>query len=332
MYGTLDGDTNDQFVPELYVADRQLENAEELVGRHGLGTPLRALGDIGRNPVARQDLRDQLLGRTTALAELIVGLSHFAVNQPQPALDHFLAARDSGSWDDRDGKDTLYVFLGHTTAELGDLSGAASFYDLALSLNAGYVCAGLGRAETLFQMARGTCEMGHADAAGLDRSIAAFQGTLAAAADPPLADLARKVDLSVGRVLLCRSQALIADDWEEAGRRFRAVIDEYEGGNHRLRDLAAEASADLGFVHLPAAGATDAAERYRRAASDYQRAIDLSRHDERKAFFSSMRGMALARLGDDAGANQAYGRAVVLTRDPAAKAGYERARSDLARP
>jgi len=109
-------------------------------------------------------------------------------------------------------------------------------------------------------------------------------------------------------------------------------VRQFDSGNHRLRGMAAEAHAGLGFVYLPPAGEPDAAGRYRRAADEYERAIDLTRVDDRKAFFLSMRGFALSRSGDLAGADAAYQAAIRLASDPVTRAGYEEARRRLSPP
>ena len=79
-------------------------------------------------------------------------------------------------------------------------------------------------------------------------------------------------------------------------------------------------------------GAANARHRYRRAAADYQSAIDVSGDDDRRAFFSSMRAFAFTRVGDLAKADEAYRLAVQLARDQAAKDGYERSRQALTAP
>ncbi len=100
-------------------------------------------------------------------------------------------------------------------------------------------------------------------------------------------------------------------------------------GNRRLRELAAESHANLGLVHLPAVGDADAEPRFRRAETDYARAIELTRDDSRKAFFFSMRGFILMRLGAKAQADAAYRQAVSLEKDASVRAGYEQARAQL---
>jgi len=342
VYGTLATGDPSQFGVEFFVGEGRLDNAEELYGQHELGLPIDAAGDIARNAAARRQLREEVLGRTHALSEFIIGLSYYSINDLQPAFDHFQAARSNTRWEDRDGKEVLYLFLGNSagklaTAEQGagrpsDLGAARAFYDRALELNPEYARARLGRAEVLLHEARGNCESGGADAGGLTRSIEAFREAQAAKVQPALSDVPAKVIFGLARAHLCLSQALAGDNWTEAERGFQQVVRQFDFGNHRLRGMAAEAHAGLGFVYLPPAGEPDAAGRYRRAADEYERAIDLTRVDDRKAFFLSMRGFALSRSGDLAGADAAYQAAIRLASDPVTRAGYEEARRRLSPP
>lgn len=325
VYGTLGAEVPTQFTTEFFLADRRLEGAGELVGQHDLGSPARAPGDI-RNPVARQDLTDQVLARTRALAEFIVGLSYYGVNDNQLALDHFEMARSSPGWDDDAGKQVLYLFLGNASGKLRQFATADGFYDRAVTLDPHYARARLGIAEVAFQQARGNCEKGSADPAGLARSLELYRAALGSPGQPAASDIATKVAFGSGRILLCLSQALVADRWADAEQEFKSVIRTFRDGNERVREMAAESYADLGLVYLPTATDPDAPRAYRRAAEAYASAEDLTQRDDRKAFYSSVRGFVLARLGDAAGADEAYARAVDLERDPAKKAEYERAR------
>ena len=329
VYGTLRADVPNQFTAEFFLSDRQLQNAEELFGQHDLGSVIATTGDIGRNPVIRRDLRDRILGRARALAEFIVGLSYYGANQPEPALGHFEAASRTADWDDRDGKEVLYLFLGNAAGKLDDLDRADASYGRALALNPEYARARLGRAEVLLHRSRGNCESGNVDVDGLRAALSTYGSARSARVQPALSDVPSKVVFGEGRVHLCLSQALVGDNWGDAERAFRQVIDEFRNGNARLREMAGESYADLGFVHLPASGDPNAPDRYGQAAADYQSAIDVIVDDDRKAFFSSMRGFIFGRLGDPARADEAYGLAVRLARDPEARARYEQARRSL---
>lgn len=322
-----------EFTPELFVSELGFETpAEEFFGQHQLGSGIPLAGELD-NPVARSQLREALLGRTQALAQFVLGLSYAAHQQWQPAYAHFQNAERTARWPDRDGKELLYLFLGNGALKLGNLDAAQGFYEHALSLNPEYARAYIGAAEVQFHRAKGSCEAGDVDAEGLRKALDGFARAATARVQPALADIPAKFAYGQGRVHLCLSQALVADHWSDAERKFREVIQAFDAGNPRLRIMAAESHADLGFLHLPAAGDADAETRLRRAAGEYQKALELfpeTDPDHRRAFFWSMIGFIHGRLGDIANAERAYDQAIGLASDdPVLRARYEADRRQL---
>jgi tetratricopeptide (TPR) repeat protein len=297
VYGTLSSDGR-SFEPEFYLSERKLVGAEELVGQYQLGTALDSPADIGVNPAARRDLRDSLLARAHALAEFVIGLSYFSINEDERAEPHLLSAVETAGWADADGKEIAYVFLGTVAGRQGKLDDARRAYDRALELNPDYSRAAYGLAEVRFQEARGTCESGEADDAGLREALDGYRAALEATDQPPLADIPAKVHFGVARVFVCLSQALVEDRWSDAEREFLAVIDEYERGNPRLTELAAEAHAGLGIVYSPAVDDPDRAAKYRQAAASFAEAIALTTQEDRRAIFARNLEFVCGRLAE----------------------------------
>lgn len=286
VYGNLDsGDGVTSFIPEFYLSDRKLRDAEELIGQYEFGSTLESSADITTNPVARQELRERLLERTRALAQFVIGLGYYSLARFDEAADYFKAAETIEGWDDRDGKEVLYHFLGNTTLMLGDLSAAQEYYAHALELNPEYARARLGTAEVLFHESRGDCEQGKVDVVGLQDAIRGYQSALEARHQPARSDIQTKTAFALGRAYVCLSQSLVADHWADAEREFLTVIADFENGNDRVRELAADAHAHLGLIYLPAGGDPDANANFRRSAEEYHKAIELSRHPDRQAIY-----------------------------------------------
>ncbi len=325
VYGTVELGNPTGFQPEFFVANQKLGGAEELFGQYDLGSAIRAPGDAVDNLVARAELRKGILGRVQALAEFVVGLSYYTANQPGPALAHFAAARSNAGWDDRDGKEVVHIFIGNAAAKLGDIDTASDAYDQAVALNPEYARGRLGQAEIAFQRSRSDCEQGEVDEAGLHRAAELFHAALAARDRPSFSDVPIKATFGAGRVHLCLTQALVGDFAGPAEAEFKQVIDEFERGNRRLRELAAESHAGLGLVHWPPADDPDSSRRLEQVAADYQRALDVTAIDSRKALFHSLRGAVFGRLGDGARAGDEYRQAVALEPDPTTREGYEKA-------
>ena len=333
VYGVLQSDaTGSVLTPELYFTDRLLFDAPEVAGAHQLGTPIRSPG-IAAQVAVQGRLLDQLAARIQVLAEMTVALRYYSVEDYTSALDHLGVAERRPGWAPEDGKEVLYLLLGNVAGRLGRLADAEAWYDRALAISPDYSRASLGKAEVLYHSARSGCTEGGTDAAGLRRSLAAYAaartGRLPAGANVPA-----KVSFGEGRVLLCLSEALVQDSWADAGVRFEQVVDAYgDWENESLRELAAEAHANLGFVYRPAGpDEPDARAKYLRAVGQLTEAIELFRdagvRQDRQAFCYAEVGYLQARLGDRAKSAAAFDKAIGLAPDAATKDEYRRVQQD----
>jgi len=313
--------------PEFHLSIRKLPNAEELVGRYDFGSIENV--DLA-NPAVRPEVRQRLQSNTRALAEFLVGLGYYALDRFDEAADHFLIAQEVQEW--KRGREVLYLFLGNTAAKRKDLDRAEANYRRSLQENPEYARARLGMAELVFQHAKGDCE-NKVNAAGVQAAIREYASALDARDQPELTDIRTKTAFYLGRAYLCLSQASIADNWQEAETQFLAVIDDFERGNGRVRDLAIQAYANLGVVYLPSSpGDPDAGVRYRRAADAYRKAIDLNRgrlhlSSDRKAlqaFYYRMLGHIYTRAKDYEQAVASYREAIALEPDPNQRMLYEK--------
>lgn len=332
VYGVLQSDTSGSvLMPELYITDRLLFDAGEVVGYHQLGSPIRSPGDAQRLAVQNQ-LLDQLAARIQVLAEATVALRYYSVEDYATAFSHLAVAEQRPGWAPEDGKEVLYLLLGNVAGKLGRLAEAKAYYDRALDLRPDYSRASLGKAEVIYHGARGDCEQGHIDAAGLRHSLDLYgearRGRLPAGAEVPA-----KAAFGEGRVLMCLSQALDADRWSEAEERFLQVVRAYGAGDERVRELAAEAHANLGFVYRPwGPDEPGARDKYLRAAGEYTKAITLyqqaGKNQARQATFYSELGYVLTQAQDRPAAAAAYANAIRLAPDPQTADRYRLAQRD----
>ena len=304
IYGYLISD-NTTLATEFYLSDRQLQNAEELAGQYELGAGINGHDDITGNPIARGDLRKELIGRTVVLARFVIGLGYFALDRFDEAARQFEAAERTPGWDERAGKEVLYLFLGSTAGRLHNLASAQEYYARALQLNSEYARARLGAAEVVFQQSQARCDAGQADIDGLQKAIAGYRGALTAADKPIRSNITTKTAFYLGRAYLCLGNAGDPARWADAEGEFLTVTAEFEGGNMQVRNLAAESYANLGLIAFLIASAPDTEPAYRRAAEQYHKAIELSRHQDRQAIFYLWLARIDLRLGDCAAANTA---------------------------
>ncbi len=100
------------FLPEFYILPtRQRHDADDLVGRHGLGRPVPDL-DLD-DPASKLRLNQALDVRARALVHVIFGLTYEFAGQPDRALGTLRAAEDAlDDWEEDDGKELLYLLLG----------------------------------------------------------------------------------------------------------------------------------------------------------------------------------------------------------------------------
>lgn len=317
LYGTLAAEGGATvFVSEMFLSDRALEDAEELAGPYRLAElslPTTAPLTVEREVSAL------LRGQAATVAELVVGLRHYAVDEYSSALVHLQEAERqwqvvSGTTG-TSGKEVVLHLLGNTSGQLGDLVGARSYYEQALAADPAYARSRFGLAEVRFQASLGTegcLPAGEPDAAALETVRAEFEAVAAMAA-PPLSFLPERAALEVGRVELCLALAGEARP-DAAARQLEAVVAANDGSDPRLADLAAEAHQNLAVVHI-------LGEEYQEALAAYDAAIALTFDDEERARFHSARGdVYVCYLDDPEAAEVEYRRASELADAPPERA------------
>jgi tetratricopeptide (TPR) repeat protein len=333
VYGTLraaEGDVS--FAPEFYLAPTRLLGAEELVGQYDFGSPLQSGLDL-TSPDSEKRLIDAMQARTRALELFTYGIGHYERHEFRAAAD-WLVKADSPDWDDRDGKEVVYTLAGFAIGTDGDLERASDYFARALAINPGYARARMGASEMLFERVGATreCAPDRVDVDGLYESLRGFDAARVAPVQPAESNIPTKLTFGYGQVYLCLSLAQKEDDWALAESQFRSVVADYEAGNTRVKDLAAEAHSLIGYITMLRSSPTDVQAQtasFTTALAEYQRAIDLSVRPDRQAFFNRMQGYLHCRLADWDQASQAYDRAVGLESDATTQASYQELRRQL---
>ena len=293
--------------PEFYLSNRKLPFAEELGGQYEFGRPLEAGDDVARNIVAAQLLTDSMKKRANALAKFAIALGYLALDRISEAQDYFAQSEQSGGWVSADGRsqgqEILRLFQGNAALRQGQLEAAAGHFSAALAAEPRYARArlGLGLVKAALASGGGACQAGKVDPAGLRAAENEYKDALLNGSLPPLADVPTKGALVLGRLFACISVAQVDDRWADAQRQYGKVLDDYQNGDPaaktRLRNLAAEAHADLALLKMNTAG-KDWTGAYREAASAYGQASDLTRRLDRKAVFQLWIGRIHLYLGE----------------------------------
>ena len=141
---------------------------------------------------------------------------------------------EAEGWDERDGKEVSYFFLGNAVLTLGDLNEAAGYYQRALDLNPEYAARpGRRRTGRLPGSQGQVCSA--IDEAGLRRAIADTQAALTARDQPAVSDVGVKAAYQIGRAELCLSLAGSESGWIMPRRSFCASSRNAAGPSQRPR-------------------------------------------------------------------------------------------------
>jgi tetratricopeptide (TPR) repeat protein len=296
IYGVVEQAGDDpRFAPEFYINYKGFEGAEgseEITGQHELGRPLRVTLPFDADQFQGVE-NPALSARAEVLSLITVGLSYYATDDYERALDYFTKAEATEGWVRTAGKEVVYVLLGNASAGLTSktqsteyLTMTREYYDEALEISPTYARAKIGQAGTLYTTALGDPAVPSWDTVDLeklDEAAAAYEAALNLGDPPESANIETKVHFGLGQVYLVRAM-VVGDDWLiQAEAEFEQVVEAYEGGNTRITNHAGHAHARLGAI-ARLRGATDAAvEHYTRAtelASPYFQAYYYTRLGE----------------------------------------------------
>jgi tetratricopeptide (TPR) repeat protein len=156
IYGNLDVDQSPaSFIPEFYVSPLSGQ-ADEIIGAHQLGTPITLELPIDlRDPADGLSLNATLSTRSAVLIQFTIGLMYDLANQPQKALGVFQAMTDPGlGWQDAEGKEILYLFIGRELHLLKREDEAIAAYQTALGINPNYARAYIGLGNIHYERAK----------------------------------------------------------------------------------------------------------------------------------------------------------------------------------
>jgi tetratricopeptide (TPR) repeat protein len=278
IYGviTRDGDGG-RFTPEFYVNYEGFEGAEggeEITGQHELGRPLRI--ELPFGAAQSQGVGNPALSaRAEALGLITVGLSYYATDDQEKALDYFTQAEATEGWLRTAGKEVAYVLLGNAGSALISQENSAEYvsttldyYNTALSINPTYARAKVGQASVLYIIALGDPAVPSWDTVDLDlldQAAAAYEAALDLGDPPESANIETKVHFGLGQIYLVRA-IVVGEDWlDRAEAEFEQVVEAYDGGNTQIVNYAAHAYARLGAIARLRDDTEAAIERYTRA-------------------------------------------------------------------
>lgn len=275
VYGVITETVDPLHNLEFYVNYKGFEEGEEVVGGHRLGQALPIELPFEESQFQGAD-NHGLIARVNGLSLLTIGLSYYATDNFERAIQFFSDAAETPGWLRYAGQEVVYLLLGNANvrqaSKLGSrerLPTAEDHYVEALDIKPGYARAQLGLANVLYLRALGdpnSAGFDDVDRALLDEAKQAFEEGLEMPDAPDTAHIESKVRFGLGQIYLVRSQLDGAEWLPRAREEFEAVLVAYGGREPSLENLAGHAHARIGSIELLEGDAEAAAERYEQAA------------------------------------------------------------------
>ncbi len=294
IYGHLlvDGDTP-QLALEFYLSPLVNDETAALVGPHRLGRPIDLpAGFSTGSPDANIAVASLLKVRTDAFFWLTIGLTQDILGRSAEALATLRMAESTlTAWNDADGKELLYFFIGRQELFLGNAAVAEENFRRALAINSTYARAQVALGSAQLRQARAIPPATRLQApsllsAALESHLKGL--SLAATAQEPLVIDLANLALAKSYRLLGETYYQLHQDEEarqffaltrqkvvqviaplRAARQFRLLAQAYE----------AEGAASLqeGALLLELGQQNAAQELFIRAQNAYQHCIDQGR-------------------------------------------------------
>lgn len=257
IYGYVTAGAPEDITLEFYYSSPTLRGEPDAIsGRHLLGTPIQLPLSYQEEPMLAIQWLNRPLGfRTRALFWLTVGLTYDALDQRTQALAVLQEAdRQMQDWDEHDGKEILYYFIGREALGVREYDTAVTAFSKAFELNDTYANAlqGLGavyydRAQLFFLPAELPPEVAQcapladrakapptrtAALADIERAIDYLLRAIRVAPQAPWPPVGQVAEYTLGLAYRLKGQAYLqVDDYEraaplltEARQQFEAVL------------------------------------------------------------------------------------------------------------
>lgn len=247
IYGLLDRSGGQaRFVPQFYISEEGFANAAELVGDERLGSPMALpnANDLSTN----LELNESLRPRTQALTLFAVGLAYFVSHNEERASALFEEAVNVQGWNNPEGKEVIYLFLGSArkASDAPDsLAKAQDAYEAAIRLNPEYARGYIGLGNVAYEQFR---RDGNKSFELISQAIAWYERAAHAKAQPSQAYADVKILISLGNGYLARAQLGQPNDFAVAEQYFQVVVEAYQAGARDIDAYTSQAQFGLGVI------------------------------------------------------------------------------------
>ncbi len=262
IYGVIETKNGNYVIsPEFYVNSRNLFPSEELIGQHILGSQIN-VPFSGNSTPTTINLNRELSRRSQIMAYVAKGLGLYLTHYYEGALAFFQKANDDNLWQFNSGREVIYLFVGNCAGKTGDLLLAENSFNKALEIEKDYARAyiGLGGVYYSYSLKKFTENNIPPNNDEMARALELFEKATSIEGQPETADILEKAAFGKGQIFLAQwlaGQPSHSDSSEgeellvEAINQFDIVVTQFDNGkNPRLQELASEANARLGLIHL----------------------------------------------------------------------------------
>jgi tetratricopeptide (TPR) repeat protein len=295
IYGVVEQTSSGMKVtPEFYLDRQGFHEGSELIGQYASASFSLPGAD---SPSWQFNFGKQMEIRTDIVSSMAQALSYVAVYEYSAALEKFQAIAAVPGWDDDQGKEVLYAWIGFTAGKVKQYDLTRSALAKAIEINPGYARPYIGMANLNYVLSflpvTESKDINDVDQSLLDQCFEYLELAVQAPEKPPLADVDTKIHFSRGQCYWLKTYSGQLNDYSLATKEFQQVLDAYgDGANPRLQELAGESHARLGLIATVTNNPTEALTHYQDAVNllsdnperqaDYQKAVN-----ELKQYLSS---------------------------------------------
>lgn len=332
IYGIIKYDEfNRQYLSiQFYISPDQFGDAQEILGENELGNPILLSGD----PKSGMDIEgenEEIRNRIIVVSLLMKAIGAYVGEDFEKSLQYLESGLEDSLWKQTTGREVIYLLAGNVTSRqalpillknnqeeaLEIISKSETYYQQAL-LSAqpkgeyarAYI--GLAGVQNFYALYEARLSNNYADINldSLEKQEEYLDLALLSNYQSPSADIEEKVAFNRAQVFLLRSQLLNNPSQllSQSEDNYKIVIESYELGNKRLRELAAHSYSGLALISRSKNHQGESIERYLKA-------IEITRIPSLQALYLYHIGNVYYEVGDFQNALKYYSIALDMKED-----------------
>jgi tetratricopeptide (TPR) repeat protein len=270
IYGLVESIDGQMYVtPEFYLDTQGFSEGSEIIGQYELVSTFFVAAS--NNPAWFYDFNRKMYTRSDVISSFATGLSYFAIQDYETALEIFQKLDSLDTWDDIHSRKVLYALLGFSAGKVGDYELTETMLHQSLEIDPEYARPYIGLANVAymrsllpFQESKNPADI---DFSLLQECDAFLEKARQAKNKPPLAEVETKIHFAQGQCSMMTTYSGNNDSFDWAVQEFEQVITAYDNGkNTRVQELAGEAYARLALIYSLTGSPEQAGQYYQKAA------------------------------------------------------------------